>query len=91
MLAGAVVELASAETLQVLPPVQAPTTGVSTRYEVRPAGSPTLVAAGPAGRFVAARPGTATIVVAQAPSCPLGQECPAHVVAVGSVRVTVTG
>jgi hypothetical protein len=89
--AGSAVELASAQTLQVLPPPKAPTTGVFTRYEVQPAGSPTLVATGPAGRFVAARPGTATILVAQAPRCPIGQECPAHVVAVGSVRVTVTG
>ena len=87
---GTAVELAQAETLRVLPPQDAPSTGIATRYEVRPAGSNTLAATGPAGTFVAARPGTATVLVTQAPVCPSGQECAAHVVAVGSVRVTVT-
>ena len=88
---GTAVELAQAETLRVLPPQDAPSTGVVTRYEVRPPGSDTLAATGPAGTFVAARPGTATVLVTQAPVCPSGQECAAHVVAVGSVRVTVKG
>jgi hypothetical protein len=74
-----------------LPPTaQGP--GQTTRYSLVPATSKALTPmANAPGFFTGAAAGTVKVVVSQTPSCPPGNACPAHVVNIGSVTVTVWG
>lgn len=87
---GLSVRLHAGEVIQVVlpPPSQQP--GAKTVYTVTPAGSPALAPiAGAPGFYTGVAPGTAKVVVTQTPACPTGSACPAHVVDIGSLTVTV--
>lgn len=89
---GASVALTKGQTLQVELPAQAQKPSEKTTYGVLPSGSPVLTSVpGAAGSFTAAADGTAQVTVTQAPICSPGDECPAHIVNVGTVTVTVSG
>lgn len=87
---GLSVRLHAGQVIQVIVPPPARQPGETTAYSVTPSGSKALTPiAGAAGFFTGAAPGTAKIVVTQTPACPKGSACPAHVVEVGSLTVTV--
>ena len=88
--AGSSVALTKGQTLQVVVPSQNPKE--TTKFDVLPAGSAVLTRVpGASGVFVAAGGGTAQVMVTQTPVCSPGDECPAHIVNLGTVNVTVTG
>ena len=92
-LGGASVTLHVGERVDVvLPAGPASASGETTNYAVTPKGSNVLTpVAGSAGSFVGSVPGTAKVVVTQTPVCEPGKECPAHIIELGTVMVTVTG
>jgi hypothetical protein len=80
------------QRVDVALPGGAPASGEKTNYAVTPKGSNVLIpVAGSSGSFVGASPGTAQVVVTQTPVCEPGKECPAHIIELGTVTVTVTG
>ena len=81
--------LYAGQVIQVIvpPPLQQP--GANLTYTVTPASNALSPIAGAPGFYTGAAPGTAKIQVTQSPACPKGSNCPAHVVSIGSVTVTV--
>jgi hypothetical protein len=87
---GLSVRLHAGQVIQVMLPPAARQSGQTTKYELTPAGEKALTSiAGAPGFYTGAAPGKATIMVTQTPKCPHGASCPAHVVDVGSLTVTV--
>ena len=87
---GLSVRLHAGQVIQVILPPVAQQSGQTTKYELAPAGSKALTPiAGAPGFYTGEAPGKATITVTQTPKCPQGAACPAHVVDVGSLTVTV--
>jgi hypothetical protein len=89
---GVSIRLHKGQVMEVILPPDAKSPNQSTTYALSPAGSSVLSPiANAAGFFTGAGDGTVKIVVTQAPVCPSGSPCPAHVINVGSVTVTVWG
>jgi hypothetical protein len=78
------------QVIEVVLPPPAQKSGQTTVYTVTPAGSKALtpIARAP-GFYTGAAAGTAKVTVTQKPKCAAGAACPAHIVEVGSLTVTV--
>lgn len=88
---GASVSLRVGQRVVIALSGAAPASGEQTNYAVTSKGSNVLTpVAGSSGSFVGASPGTAKVVVTQMPVCNPGSECPAHIIELGTVTVTVT-
>ncbi len=87
---GLSVRLHAGQVIQVTVPAPLQQPGAHTTFTVTPAGSPALAPiAGAPGFYTGVASGTAKVVVTQTPECPKGSACPAHVVDIGSLTVTV--
>jgi hypothetical protein len=87
---GLSVRLHVGQVIEAIVPPPAQQSGSNTKYELQPAGTKALTPIADApGFYTGAVPGTVKIVVTQTPNCPAGSDCPAHVVDVGSLSVTV--
>jgi len=90
--AGAAAVLPKGEVVRVLLPAGATSAGGVVKYSVSPSESAVLTPVGGApGYFAATAAGTAKVAVTRTPSCSPGVACPAYIIEVGAVSVTVTG